>query len=95
MPMDYTSDIKTQRGMSPSLGEQTPGMDATREVRDIAMRQWAWARENKGITISLMGGLVAIGFGTWLILRARRPTRLEMLRDKGSDLADWIRSKIS
>jgi hypothetical protein len=95
MPMDYTSDTNTPRGMSPSLAEQTPGMDATREVRDVAMRQWAWARENKGIALGLIGGLAAIGIGTWLIVRSRRPTRLEMLRDRGSDIADWIRSKIA
>jgi len=97
MPMDYTSDLN-QRGMSPSLSNQTPGLDPEREVRDIAMRQWTWAKENPGIALGILGGLFAIGLGSWLILRSRRPTRYEMFRDlmadKGSDLRDWFRSKL-
>ncbi len=97
MPMDYTTDLSqspTTRGMSPSLTDQTPGLDAERGVRDFAMRRWSWVKENQAIALGILGGLCAIGLGTWLIVRSREPTRLEMLRDKGSDLADWIRAKL-
>jgi hypothetical protein len=85
---------ETSRGMSPSLKNQTPGMDATRSARDEAMRQVAWLRENRAIVGGIVGGLVAIGLGTWLVLRARRPTRMEMLRDRGQDILDWLRGKL-
>ncbi len=97
MPMDYTTDLSqspTTRGMSPSLTNQTPGLDAGREARDFALRQWSWLKENQGLTLGILGGLCAIGIGTWLLVRSRQPTRLEMLRDKGSDLVDWIRAKL-
>jgi hypothetical protein len=95
MPMDYTNEVNTRtKGMSPSLTNQTPGMDAEREVRDIAMRQLSWLRENRGFALGLLGGICAIGLGAWLIVRARRPSRMDMLRAKGSDLADWFRSKM-
>ncbi len=85
---------ETSRGMSPSLKNQTPGMDVTRAARDEAMRKMAWVRENRNLVGGIVGGLVAIGLGTWLILRARRPTRMEMLKSRGMDVLDWMRGKL-
>lgn len=85
---------ETSRGMSPSLKNQTPGMDATRAARDEAMRKMAWLRENRNVVGGIVGGLVAIGLGTWLVLRARRPTRMEMLKNRGMDVLDWLRSRL-
>ena len=90
-----------RRGMSPSLTEQTPGLDATSRVRSYAMRPVSYARERPAVVLSIVGGLVVLGIGTWLAMRTRRPTRLEMLRDhgvalrdKGVDLYDWLRSQL-
>lgn len=94
-----------RRGMSPSLSEQTPGLDSTSKVRGLAMRPVAYARERPAVVASILGGLVVIGIGTWLAMRARRPTRWELLRDygldlgssardRGIDLYDWLRSKL-
>jgi hypothetical protein len=90
-----------RRGMSPSLTEQTPGLDATSKVRTYAMRPVSYARERPAVVASILGGLVVLGIGTWLAMRSRRPTRLEMLRDhglalrdRGVDLYDWLRSQL-
>src|SRR6266568_570220 len=72
MPMDYTSDIKTQRGMSPSLGEQTPGMDATREVRDIEI----------GYEVFLGDGAAAFG-GVRRVMPGGRPVLLVNVEGAG------------
>src|SRR5215470_10207190 len=87
-------DIQTSehRSMSPSLSSQTPGMDATAPVRDMAMRKVAWMRENRALVVGIVGGLAAIGLGTWLMVRARRPTRMELLRARGEDALDWLRA---
>jgi hypothetical protein len=90
-----------RRGMSPSLSEQTPGLDRTSRVRGLAMRPVSYARERPAVVLSIVGGLVVLGIGTWLAVRSRRPSRLEMLRDqglllrdKGIDLIDWLRSRL-
>ncbi len=91
-------DIHTNeqaRSMSPSLSAQTPGLDATAPVRDVAMRQWAWVRENRALCIGLVGGLAAIGIGTWMIVRGRRPSRMDLLRARGEDALDWLREMSS
>lgn len=89
------------RGMSPSLTEQTPGLDSTSRVRNLAMRPVSYARERPAVVLSIVGGLVVLGIGTWLAMRSRKPTRLQMLRDKGIflrdkgvDLVDWLRSQL-
>ncbi len=87
-------DIHTNeqaRSMSPSLSAQTPGLDATSQARDMAMRKVAWMRENRALLVGVVGGLAAISVGTWLIVRARRPTRMELLRARGEDVLDWLR----
>ena len=88
-------------GMSPSLTEQTPGLDRTSRARNLAMRPVSYARERPAVVLSILGGLVVLGLGTWLAVRSRRPTRLELLRDKGIflrdkgiDLYDWLRSQM-
>jgi hypothetical protein len=100
-PVVGASEAQTGRGMSPSLSEQTPGLDATSRARNLAMRPVSWARERPAIAFSILGGLAVIGIGTFLAMRSRRPSRLEMLRDqgillrdKGADLYDWLRSKL-
>jgi hypothetical protein len=87
-------DMREGQGPSPSLSEQTPGLDRTARARDLAMRPISWARERPAMLVSLVGGLMVIGIGTWLAVRSRRPSRLEMLRDRGVDLYDWLRSKM-
>jgi hypothetical protein len=94
-----------RRGMSPSLSEQTPGLDKTSRVRSLAMRPVSYARERPAVVASIVGGLVVLGIGTWLAMRSRRPTRWQLLRDygidlgttardRGVDLFDWLRSKL-
>ncbi len=85
----------TSRTMSPSLTEQTPGLDRNAQLRDMAMREMTWMRENRAMLLGIVGGLAAIGLGTWLVLRSRRPTRLEMLRSRGEDLLDWLRERLA
>jgi hypothetical protein len=85
---------ETSRTMSPSLTEQTPGLDKTAPLRDRAMREVAWMRENRAVLSGIVGGLVAIGLGTWLVLRARRPTRMDILRARGLDAYGWVRDRI-
>ena len=89
--MEPNTNKEQVRHMSPSLTAQTPGLDATAEVRDIAMRQVTWVRENRALFLGVVGGLAAIGLGTWLVLRARRPSRMDLLRSKGEDVLDWLR----
>jgi hypothetical protein len=108
---DRPNDARTQgtgpdlaahaRGMSPPLSEQTPGLDRTRRVRNVAMRPVSYARERPAVVMSIVGGLVVLGIGTWLAMRSRRPSRMELLRDKGvylrdkgSELIDWLRSQL-
>jgi hypothetical protein len=90
MPIEYNET--TGRGMSPPLSAQTPGLDETRQLRDMAMRQITRIRENKAYAIGMAGGLVVVALGAWLMFR-HRPTRLERMRDRGGDLVDWMRSK--
>ena len=66
------------RGMSPPLSEQTPGLDKTSRLRNMAMRPVSYARERPGVTLSILGGIIVLGIGTYLALRPRRPTRWEM-----------------
>jgi hypothetical protein len=82
------------RTMSPSLTAQTPGLDTTAPARRMAMRQVAWAQENPAVLLGVLGGLAAIAAGTWLILRARRPSRWSMWRDRGEDAVAWIRERL-
>ena len=86
------------RGMSPSLSEQTPGMDKTSRIRNMAMRPVSYVRERPGISLSILGGLIVLGIGTYLALRPRRRTRWEMMMDYargyGTDAYDWMRSKL-
>jgi hypothetical protein len=90
MPIEYNET--TTRGMSPPLSAQTPGLDSTRDLRDMAMRKISWLRENKGYVIGICGGLALVGLGSWLVFR-HKPTRMELMRDKGEELLDWMRSK--
>jgi hypothetical protein len=98
------NNIREGRGISPSLSEQTPGMDRASRARNMAMRPVSYARERPAIALSILGGLVVLGLGTWLALRSRKPTRWEMLRDYGVGLGvglkhrgagayDWMRSR--
>jgi hypothetical protein len=89
--METNTNKEQVRYMSPSLTAQTPGLDATAEARDFAMRQVTWVRENRALLFSVVGGLAAIGLGAYLVLRSRRPTRMELLRGKGEDILDWLR----
>src|SRR5262249_33921558 len=82
------------RTMSPSLTEQTPGLDRTASLRDAAMRELTRLREHRALLGGIVGGLMAISLGTWLVLRARRPTRLELLRARGEDIYGWLRDRI-
>jgi hypothetical protein len=108
MPIDDRSDIQQtsprlstpgnssfdDRGMSPSLTDQTPGLDKTSRLRGAVMRPVSYARERPAIVLSIVGGLVVLGIGTWLALRTRRPTRWQMMKDYGTDAYEWVRSKI-
>ena len=84
-------------GMSPSLSDQTPGLDRMARVRDAAMRPVGWARERPAITASVLGGIVLIGIGTYLALRSRR-SRWEMMSDelqcRAEELYGWVKSKL-
>lgn len=88
----------TGGGMSPSLREQTPGLDTLSRVRDYAMRPVSWARERPALSASIIGGLALIGIGTFLALRSRRQSRWEMFSDelqsRAGDLYGWLRHKI-
>jgi hypothetical protein len=84
----------TQGGMSPSLSDQTPGLDTSSRARNLAMRPVSWARERPEMAISIIGGLIVIGIGTWLAVRSRRVSRLEAIKCKAEDLYGWLRSKI-
>lgn len=55
--------------MSPSLTEQTPGLDKLQGLRDVAMRPVAYVRERPVMALSVLGGLVALGLGAWLAYR--------------------------
>lgn len=92
MPIDLDT---TARGMSPSLAQQTPGLDTARPIRDLVIRETSWFRENKGLALSVLGGIAAMGLGTWLVLRRREPTRMELAREKGAELFEWLRAKLS
>lgn len=87
------------RGMSPSLSEQTPGLENESKlnldkVKDYAQRPYFWLRNRPTIALSILGGLVVVGVGTFFAIRAgRRQTRWEMLRDRTGDLYEWMRSK--
>jgi hypothetical protein len=78
-----------------SLPSQTPGLDKTRKVRDLAVRGASWARERPAAVIGVLGGLLVAGLGLFLALRARRPTRIERFRDGASDLWDRLRAKLA
>jgi hypothetical protein len=80
-------------GMSPSLSDQTPGLDPTSRARSLALRPVSWARERPAIALSILGGLCAIGLGTWLMLRTRRTSRLEDLRGRAEEMVGWLRAK--
>ncbi len=85
-------------GMSPSLEEQTPGLDALSRVRDLAMRPVSWMRERPALGASIIGGLALIGIGSFLAFRSRRQSRWEMFADelqgRAEELYGWLRSKI-
>jgi hypothetical protein len=88
------------RGMSASLTDQTPGLDPQARLRNMAMRPVSYARERPAIVLSIVGGMIVLGIGTWLALRSRRPTRWDlvkgygrMAKDHGVDALDWVRSK--
>ncbi len=100
-PLGSSNHNDLRHGMSPSLTEQTPGLDRTSRVRNLAMRPVSYARERPAVAVSIIGGLIVLGIGTWLALRQRRPTRWQMMRDygvavkdRGVDAYDWLRSKI-
>jgi len=92
--MDIHHANDTSRGESPSLTDQTPGLDKLAPIRDAAMRQVTWVRENRAMVLSIFGGLAAIGLGAWLVLRSRRPSKMELLRSRGEELVDWLRDKL-
>ena len=85
-------------GMSPSLSEQTPGLDRTARVRNLAMRPVSWVREQPALAASILGGLAVIGLGTWLAFRSRRMSRFEQftagVKCGATDAYDWLRSRI-
>jgi hypothetical protein len=81
-------------GMSPSLEEQTPGLEPTSRVRNLAMRPVAWVRERPDIAIAIFGGLAAVGLGTWLALRNRRVSRIDQIKSRAEDMVGWLRSRV-
>jgi hypothetical protein len=87
------------QGMSPSLSEQTPGLDRTRRVRDLAMRPVSWAREQPALAASILGGLALIGLGTLLAFTLRRPSRYQRLnrlvRRRAGDAYGWMRARVA
>jgi hypothetical protein len=88
----------TGGGMSPSLTDQTPGLDRASRARNLAMRPVSFVREQPALAASVIGGLIVIGLGTWLALRSRRTSRLERIADDIRCYADeaygWLRSKV-
>jgi len=85
-------------GMSPSLSEQTPGLDRVSRVRNLAMRPVSWAREKPALAASIIGGLAVIGLGTWLALRTRSVSRYErlnrLLRRRAGRAYGWVRQQV-
>jgi hypothetical protein len=84
----------TGGGMSPPLADQTPGLDTTARVRNLAMRPVSWARERPDIAFSILGGIAVIGIGTWLAMRSRKMSRLEQIQCKAEEMYGWLRSKV-
>jgi hypothetical protein len=64
-------ELRSRTNGTPSLSEQTPGLDRGRSVRTLALRAKAAARARPRAMLGILGGLLLIGVGAFLALRRR------------------------
>lgn len=74
------------------LSQQTPGLDPTQRVKNMAMRPVSFARERPDIAAAIIGGIFVAGIGAYFALRASRKSRFEELKCAVEDMYGKLRS---
>ena len=64
-------DLRTNVSRTPSLSEQTPGLETGRRIKSLALRAKAIASSRPRSFMGILGGLLVIGIGAFLTLRRK------------------------
>jgi hypothetical protein len=75
------------------LSQQTPGLDPTQRVKNIAMRPVSWARERPDLAAAIIGGIAVVSIGAFFAIRASRKSRFDELMCYVEDMYGKVRSR--